>query len=136
MTLIAAPIWWTVAVKLLWNGQQDIEFLAQVFASTKFFGFEGEDEETSARDSDESEDAYERQQRQIEARVTHIRSWLDARCPRMKPALQSEIRVRRENITEAVVKALTIMGGDVQNEKSSLSKSTPSNAEPSSDSKI
>ncbi|MGF1973963.1 hypothetical protein, partial [Staphylococcus aureus] len=67
MTLIAAPIWWTVAVKLLWNGQQDIEFLAQVFASTKFFGFEGEDEETSARDSDESEDAYERQQRQIEA---------------------------------------------------------------------
>ncbi|KLO12754.1 hypothetical protein SCHPADRAFT_399670 [Schizopora paradoxa] len=99
LTLVAAPLYWTVAIKLLWNGQQDIEYLAHVFAASNFFGFDGREETTSKQVSNEAEDAYERQQRQIEARVTHIRSWLDARCPRMKPALQSEIKEQLHAVT-------------------------------------
>lgn len=102
LTLIAAPLWWTVAVKLKWNGVQGIEHVARVLVSSKFFGFEDDGDSESIG----GEDASERQKRQIGARASHLEALLDSQCPRMRPVGQLEIEVRRKNITEAVVQAL------------------------------
>lgn len=109
LKLIAAPLWWTVAVKLKWNGDQDVEYLAQVFASSKFFGFQ---EKTG--DTRPFEDTYELQMRQIRARMSHIESWLDSNCPRMIPKGQSETVARREHIMNVVIRALTIADNNVR----------------------
>jgi len=96
LTLIAAPLCWTVALKLKWNGERDMEDLARIFASTNFLEYAG-------GAGHEDEHAYRRQQQQVDAHASHIENWLDARCPTMKPVGESEKKVRREHITEAIL---------------------------------